>query len=79
MFTAWEFSKHRATMDIDMLAKTSNSVDNLITIIREICDLQPDVDDGIIFDSRSVSGKESQTNREYSGIQLKFNGELNKA
>jgi len=79
MFTAWEFCEHRATMDIDMLAKTSNSADNLITALQDICELQPDIDDGIIFDSSSVSGKESQANREYSGVQLKFNGELNKA
>lgn len=79
MFTAWEFTKHRATMDIDMLANTSNNLDNLITIIRDICHFQPDVDDGILFDGGTVEGKVSQTHKEYSGVQLKFDGKLSGA
>ncbi|HRW58168.1 MAG TPA: nucleotidyl transferase AbiEii/AbiGii toxin family protein [Chlamydiales bacterium] len=79
MFKAWNFDDHRATMDIDMLANTSNNLDNLIFIVREICEIKLAFDDGIIFDSKSVSGKESQLNREYPGVQLKFYGELNKA
>jgi len=79
MFTAWNFNEHRATMDIDMLAKTSNDLENLVSIVQEICELRPDIDDGIIFDGQSVIGKESQVNREYAGIQLKFYGKLNNA
>ncbi|NGX38825.1 MAG: hypothetical protein KR126chlam1_00138 [Chlamydiae bacterium] len=79
MFTAWELVKHRATIDIDISARTLNSVENLIEIVQDICEIQPDIDDGLIFDGRSVIGKMSQKNAEYSGVQLKFEGKLNKA
>ncbi len=79
MFRAWQASDHRATMDIDLLGKTINSVQNLENICREICQQETSLDDGISFFSNSVGGKIIQTEAEYEGIRIEFEGELNKA
>lgn len=45
----WDIADSRATLDIDTLAKTSNSLDNTISIIKELCERIPSVDDGLTF------------------------------
>jgi hypothetical protein len=37
MFRAWGTMDHRATMDIDLLGKTANSIENLEKICQESC------------------------------------------
>ena len=79
MFRVWQTLDHRATMDVDLLGKTSNSVENLEAICREICMQSVSLDDGIIFSSDTVRGKIIQTEAEYQGIRIEFESELNKA
>lgn len=79
MFKAWQTVDHRPTMDIDLLGKTTNSVENLETICREICQQATPLDDGIRFFSDAVKGKLIQSEAEYEGVRIEFKGELNKA
>ncbi len=79
MFRAWQMLEHRATMDVDLLGKTTNSVENLEAICREVCMQSVHVDDGIIFFLASIRGKMIQTEAEYQGIRIEFDCELNKA
>lgn len=79
MFRVWQTLDHRATMDIDLLGKTTNSIQNLEHICRELCVQRVPLDDGIIFSSDSVKGKIIQTEAEYAGIRIEFEGDLNKA
>lgn len=79
MFKAWQALDHRPTMDIDLLGKTMNSIGNLETICREICLQITPLDDGIRFYPDAVRGKVIQTDSEYEGIRIEFEGELNKA
>ena len=79
MFRAWQTLNHRPTMDIDLLGKTKNTVENLETIFREVCQQQITQDDGILFFSDTVKGKGIQTDAEYEGIRIEFKGDLNKA
>ncbi len=79
MFRAWQTLDHRATMDIDLLGKTFNSIENLEAICREICMQPVSLADGIIFSSVTVRGKIIQTESEYQGIRIEFESELNKA
>src|ERR1700687_884836 len=37
MFRAWQTLDHRPTMDVDLLGKTTNSIQNLEAICRELC------------------------------------------
>src|SRR3990167_2688438 len=37
MLMVWDPATHRATVDIDLLAKTNNSMENVSQILKEIC------------------------------------------
>ncbi len=78
MFRAWHTSSPRPTMDIDLLGKTENSVKNLENIFSEICQ-QNDCQDGISFYANTVKGSIIQTEAEYEGVRIEFEGDLNKA
>lgn len=78
MFVVWETPRSRATKDIDLLAKTDNTVSDLVSITQEICrvDTEPD---GLIFDPAKVSGKRIKENADYSGVRVSFEGKLERA
>jgi len=55
IFAAWGAPLSRPTQDIDLLAHTSNSINNIVAIVTAIYnqDVQPD---GMAFDPASVVG-----------------------
>ena len=57
LFKVWDIADSRATLDIDTLAKTSNLLDNIISIVKGLCERIPSVDDGITFSPASISGE----------------------
>lgn len=75
MLMVWNPMSHRATVDIDLLAKTSNSIANLQKIINEICAIEV-IADGINFDSSSLKLEESQLQTEYQGVSAAFSAKL---
>ncbi len=79
MLKACQTLEHRATMDIDLLGKTTNNVQNLENICSEICKQDVPIDDGIVFFSNTIRGKMIQTEAEYEGVRIEFEGNLNKA
>lgn len=79
LFIAWHAEKHRPTMDIDLLAKMDNSKDKLEEIIRELCELQVEENDGIVFLGNTVKGEEIQLKAEYAGVRLSFQALLSDA
>ncbi len=76
LFHVWKIQESRATRDIDVLAMADNSKENIESLIRDICDLEVDCLDGIVFDSNSLSIKIMQNQREYEGIRVCFQGYL---
>lgn len=79
LLKVWKISNSRATMDIDTLARTSNSLDNLIKIIKEICEQISSIDDGVKFLSSSIEGEKMQLQKEYEGVRIRFEGYLGAA
>lgn len=75
MLMVWDPMSHRATVDIDLLAKTSNSIANLQKIINEICAIEV-VPDGLIFVSETLKLTEAQLEAEYHGISAAFSAQL---
>jgi len=55
LFRVWSAEDSRATRDIDFLAYSDNSIDNLVDIVKEI--IAVDVDDGVVFDRDSISAQ----------------------
>ena len=66
---------HRATVDIDLLGKTSNSLANLQKIINEVCTIDV-IPDGMVFASQSLKLTEAQLEAEYHGISAAFSAQL---
>ncbi|HEY4724048.1 MAG TPA: nucleotidyl transferase AbiEii/AbiGii toxin family protein, partial [Anaerolineae bacterium] len=78
IFAAWGAPLSRPTRDIDLLAHTSNAIDNIVAIVTAICnqDVQPD---GITFDPASVVGEKIKEQDEYEGVRVRFRGYLGNA
>lgn len=79
LFKVWDIADSRATLDIDTLAKISNSLESIISIVKELCEQIASVDDGIIFSPTSISGEVMQLQREYEGVRIRFKAQLGSA
>jgi len=79
LLKVWRISDSRATMDIDTLARTSNSLENLTKIIKEVCEHVSSIDDGVEFLSSSVRVEKMQLQKEYEGVRIRFEGYLGSA
>ncbi|WP_044882501.1 nucleotidyl transferase AbiEii/AbiGii toxin family protein [Neochlamydia sp. EPS4] len=75
MLMVWNPMNHRPTVDIDLLAKTSNTVSHLQKIIHEICSTEV-IPDGLLFDVESLRLSEAQLEAEYHGISASFSAKL---
>lgn len=75
MLKVWNSMDHRATMDIDLLARTPNQIDNLQRIITEVADI-PYEEDGIAFDTQKLILRNTQTAGDYNGISSSFSAKL---
>lgn len=75
MLKVWDSMDHRATMDIDLLAMTSNQVENLRRIITEVCVIICE-EDAITFDTKNLILRNTQTGGDYNGISTSFSAKL---
>jgi len=75
MLKVWDSLDHRATMDIDLLARTSNQIDNLHRIITEVSEIACE-EDGIIFDTQKLILRNTQTGGDYNGVSSSFSAKL---
>lgn len=78
MLRVWDPTTHRATVDIDLLARTNNSIENISEILKEICS-QAAPQDGIEFNSTDMKVVESQVEADYTGFLAKFSAYLHTA
>lgn len=59
----------RPTRDLDLLGFTNNDIANLEVIIREICEVELEMDDGLTIDLDSVKVEAIQEQKEYHGTR----------
>jgi hypothetical protein len=78
LLTAWQAPISRPTMDIDLLGRTDNAVDTIVTLMREISQLAV-ADDGIVFDSASFAGEAIREDADYAGVRTTFVGRVDSA
>jgi len=71
MLRAWKISIDRPTMDIDMLGKTSNDIDQLIKQFHEICSVTVE-SDGLVFDLDSFKAERITEDADYEGVCIRF-------
>lgn len=77
LFTLWYDMPHRATRDADLLGFGASDLESVAQVFREIAAVA--VDDGIVFDSASVSVEEIRKEAGYGGVRVVIAGELAKA
>lgn len=78
MLMVWDPATYRATVDIDLLAKANNSIENISRILKEICS-QPVLQDGVEFNSSDLILTQSQIETEYTGLSARFSAYLHTA
>jgi len=78
MFTAWRLESYRPTRDIDLLGKTTNQVDRVGAIAKEVC-TQSVEPDGVIFNPNTVTGTTIAENANYEGVRIRFQANLGTA
>ena len=78
VFAAWGISLGRPTRDIDLYGTTTNTVENLVQMVKEICDHEFEPD-GMVFDSGSVIGQAIIENTDNPGVRLNFWSRLGSA
>jgi len=78
MFIVWEGPRSRATRDIDLAGRTKNSIENLVSIVKEICAINAE-QDGMEFQPASVAGERIKEDADYEGVRVRFVGRLGQA
>jgi hypothetical protein len=78
MLATWEISLTRPTGDIDLLGNVPNDVDQIVTIVKEVCrqEVEPD---GLEFNADTVMGARIAEEAEYEGVRVRFRGHLGTA
>lgn len=71
MLRVWKSPELRATMDIDLLGRTGNEEDNIVSQIRDIINVETDAD-GLIFDLDSIKTELITEEADYEGIRVRF-------
>jgi predicted nucleotidyltransferase component of viral defense system len=77
LFRVWGLPGFRPTRDIDLLGHTSNKVENLVAIVKEVCGLKVP-EDGLFFDPNIVTGARIKEDADYEGVRVRFIGLLGK-
>ncbi len=75
MLTAWRAPTTRPTMDIDLLGRTTNEVEAIVRIMREVAQTEVP-NDGVTFDPASFTGEVIREDADYSGVRTIFTGNL---
>lgn len=78
LLTAWQAPISRPTMDIDLLGRTDNAVDTIVTVMREISQTAV-ADDGIVFNPGSFAGETIREDADYVGVRIEFIGRVDSA
>lgn len=74
MLRVWHTPTSRPTMDVDLLGRVENSIENLEKIVRECCAVE--ADDGVIFRPETISGSVIRKSAEYQGVRVSLQGLL---
>jgi predicted nucleotidyltransferase component of viral defense system len=78
MFTAWQSPVTRSTRDIDLLGRMGDTVEEVVSAIRAICQ-EPAPDDGLRFDADQIAGERIVAAAEHAGVRVRTTAYLGKA
>ena len=72
MLQAWRLSQTRSTRDIDLLGMTSNELDHIARLVKDICVVDIPRDDGMQYVPDSVQAIRIKEDAEYEGVRVTF-------
>jgi hypothetical protein len=75
MLLVWRLPATRPTRDIDLLARMSNDLEAIARVVADICTI-PTPDDGMTFDSASVSTRRIAEDALYEGVRATFTARI---
>ena len=78
LFVVWDEKTHRPTRDLDLLGFGPSEKADLMRVFQEVT-ATPVVDDGIIFDPKSVQADEIREDNAYGGVRIRLMGKLGTA
>lgn len=62
-------------MDIDLPGRTSNKLEQIASIVSEICAMESEPD-GVMFDATSVKAARIKEDADYEGMRVQFRATL---
>jgi len=78
LFTVWRQSEIRSTVDIDLLGTISNEPEAIAKVFQNICKVKVE-DDGLRFDSSSITVEQIAVDADYQGLRVQLYGYLGTA
>ena len=78
MFTVWDVPARRTTVDIDFLGRIDNKVENIESVVCDVCKIKVPAD-GLVFEAKTVKGKRIKEDADYEGVRVNFFGFLEKS
>lgn len=78
LFNLWGAPSSRPTRDIDLLGRLNNSVDAIVSVIRDVCQLAVEPD-GLVLAVDTVAGQTIKEDADYSGVRVTFQASLENA
>ncbi len=70
LFLYWQGEPHRPTIDADFTAIAEMGIEELEKIVKNLCNLEIDSEDGVIFLTETIEGKKIREGRAYEGIRV---------
>ncbi len=78
LFNLWGAPSSRPTRDIDLLGRLTNSVDAVVPVFRDVCQLGVEPD-GLVFAVESIAGRAIKEDANCSGVRVTFQACLENA
>lgn len=72
MLRVWNAPEIRPTMDIDMLGKIENRTEIIIKTIQDICHIETEFPDGLVFDIENITAEDITEDAEYLGVRIRI-------
>ncbi len=70
LFRLWSSEPGRATWDLDLLGRGAGGVEDVVAMVRELCDAA--AADGVVFDPDSIRGEAIRPEAEYAGVRVRL-------
>ena len=72
LFRIWTGDDYRPTRDVDLLRFGSSDVSELEQIFKDVCQVEIDDEDGIVYNAESVKGEAIREDNAYDGVRIKI-------